>query len=83
MGFWAVRPIFYFFSFRALGNETPASPTCTVIKTVESMEIIIGVLVIFVIAIILGKVLKLAFKLVAVVCVILLVLYVTGVLTFL
>ncbi len=44
------------------------------------MEIIIGVLVIFVIVIVIGKVLKLAFKLVALVFVILLILFLVGVL---
>ncbi len=47
------------------------------------MEIIIGVLVIFVIVIVIGKVLKLAFKLVALVFVILLILYWVGVQSFL
>ena len=47
------------------------------------MEIIIGVLVIFVVVIVIGKVLKLAFKLVALVLVILLILYLVGVQTFL
>ncbi len=47
------------------------------------MEFIIGVLVIFVIVIVIGNVLKLAFKLVALVFVILLILYLVGVQTFL
>ena len=42
------------------------------------MDIIIGVLVIFVIVIVIGKVLKLAFKLVAFVLVILLILFLVG-----